>query len=210
MAGTGFEYFARDLKVATAGLEPDEINRETAKFAKKELHRVIAAGQASAQYKRYVNAVHGALEESFQAPGAIVYEFANWPLIVNAVIAELRARSPRRSGEFAATFLVIANGRQVTNYRTIRAADEVIITNAQPYVRKLEAGKRAGRRRIFESTKNAMSRRLANVFSFQMRFLEFGSGIHPLMPYILRGGGRRKDRQAGKPITYPAITVRVI
>jgi hypothetical protein len=52
---TGFEFFERDLRVATAGLEPEAINRAVAAFARQELQRVIADGSASPDYQRYVN-----------------------------------------------------------------------------------------------------------------------------------------------------------
>lgn len=206
---TGFEFFERDLKVATAGMEPDEINRAVAVFAKQELRRVVAEGIAPPDYERYVNGAPGAPEEAYEAPGAIVYEFTNWLLVINAALEELQKRAPRKSGRFAASFIVIAGGRVVTNYRGIPAESEVIITNAQPYVRKAETG-RLGipRRRLFDGTKRAMARRFSGVFRFETRFLNIGSGIHPLIPYKLkRSQGGRKDRQAGMPISYPAIVI---
>ncbi len=69
---TGFEFFERDLAVATAGLSPEMINRAVADFARQEVRRVIAEGIAAAKYDRYVNGVAGAPEEAYRAPGAIV------------------------------------------------------------------------------------------------------------------------------------------
>lgn len=209
---TGFEFFERDLRVATAGMEPEEINKAVAAFARQELRRVIAEGIASPEYERYVNGVHGAPEEAYKAPGSIVYEFTNWPLVIKAAIAELEKRSPRKSGRFAASFIVIVGGRLVQQFRTIPAGAEVIITNAQPYVRKVETG-RLGvpARRVFDGTKRSLARRFSGVFRFETRFLDIGGGVHPLIPYRLRHSqGGRKDRQAGMPITYPAVIINSV
>jgi hypothetical protein len=188
----GFEFFERDLKLATAGLEMEAISKALAAFSKAELARVIADGTASPIYDRYVNGVHNAPEDAVRAPGPIVYEFVNWPLIITTVLAELQKRSPRRSGRFADSFIVIAGGHLVADLSTIPAAAEVIITNFQPYIRKVEGGlSGVKRRRVFDGTKNAMSYRYRDSFSFETRFLNIGGGVHPSIPYILKGGDQR-------------------
>lgn len=229
----GFQFFERGLKLATAGMEPEAIEKALAAFAKQELKRVIGEGIASPTYERYVNGVHNAPEEAVKAPGPIVYEFVNWPLIVTTVLAELQKRSPRRSGRFASSFIVIAGGAVVSNFSAIPAAAEVIITNFQPYIRKVEGGlSGVKRRRVFDGTKSSMAYRYRDSFSFETRFLNIGGGVHPAMPYILKGGtplraaaqnnrssafragratlSRRKDREAGMPITYPSIVINAL
>jgi hypothetical protein len=228
----GLEFFDRELRIATADLEPDAINAALAKFARQELAKANAGG-ASPEYERYVNGRHGAVEETVQAPGPIVYEFINWPLIINAAVEELQKRSPRpRSGRFASSFIVIVGGSVTTDFRSIRLDAEVIITNFQPYVRKVEGGKRLGQKRVFDSTKNSLVRRFGSAFAFQTKFLNIGSGVHPEIPYILKGGGARRraaqnsrssafragreflatrsDRQPGQPISYPSIVINAL
>lgn len=228
---TGFESFDRQLTFATAGIEPENIAKELAKFARAELAKAIAAG-ASPQYERFVNNRPGLPEEAVTVPGSILYVFTNWPLVINAAIAELQKRSPRRSGRFASSFIVIANQHLTTDYSSIPAAAEVIITNFQPYVRRLEAGKRLGQKRIFDTSKNAMSRRFGDLFRFETRYLNIGAGVHPMIPYILKGDGqlqaaaqnnrssafragratlaRRKDTAAGQALTYPSIVINML
>jgi hypothetical protein len=228
---TGFEGFDRQIAFATAGIAPENIAKELALFARAELAKAIAAG-ASPQYERFVNNRPGLPEESVTVPGSILYVFTNWPLVINSVLAELVKRSPRRSGRFASSFIVIANQAVTTNYAAIPADAEVIITNFQPYVRKIEGGKKLGQKRVFDSSKNAVSRRFGAAWRFETRFLNVGAGVHPMMPYILKGDAplqaaaqnarssafragratlaRRKDRQAGQPITYPAILINAL
>jgi hypothetical protein len=210
---TGFEFFERDLRVATAGMEPEAINQAVAAFAKQELRRVIADGSASPRYDRYVNGVQGAPEEAYKAPGAIIYEFTNWPLVINAVLDELKKRGPRpKSGLFNQSYVVIVGGRiAVTDYRKLRSDAEVIILNATPYTRKAETGLLGiPRGRLFQGTARVMASRFKGAFSFVSKFLDVPAGINPMMPYLLKYGQGRKGREAGSPITYPAIIINPV
>ena len=204
----GFEAFDRDLRLATAGLEPAAVNGALAKYARAELAKAIAAG-ASPQYDKFVNGVEGAAEESVRAPGPIVYEFTNWPIVISAAIDELRKRVRSKSGRYAASFIVIVGGRVATDYRTIPSDAEVIIVNAQPYTRRLDTS-RSGARRHFLGAYQALRRRFGEVFSIRNVYLDIKTGVHPLIPYTLKSGGRRKDRQAGMPITYPALVINTL
>jgi len=212
---TGFEFFERDLRVATTGMESDAINRAVAVFAKQEVRRLIAEGAASPRYERYVNGVHGAPEESYRAPGAIVYEFTNWPLVINAALEELKKRGPRpRSGRFDQSYVVVVGGRlPITDYSKIRSDAEVIILNATPYSRKAEVG-RLGipEQRLFKGTARVIASRFNGAFTVTSRFLNVPSGIHPLMPYHLGNRGRSNDRISRKSgvLTYPAIIINPV
>jgi hypothetical protein len=204
-----------------------------AKFARKELARVISEGIASPTYDRFVNGRQGAVEESYQAPGAIVYEFTNWPMVIAAALDELKKRGPGpRSGRFNSSYVVIAGGRAVvTDFTKIRADAEVIITNFQPYVRKAEVGYLGiPEQRLFKGTARVMASRFKGAFRFEAKFLNVRAGIHPKMPYKLKVGAKlrlavqnnrssayRAGRQylsnrnaAGQPITYPSIIINPV
>ncbi|TIP07801.1 hypothetical protein [Mesorhizobium sp.] len=205
----GFEFFERDLKLATAGMEPETISKALAAFSRQELKRVIAEGIASPIYDRYVNGVYNAPEEAVKAPGPIVYEFINWPLVINAALQELIRRSPRRSGRYAGSFVVVVGGRTVvTDYSRLRADAEVIIFNVQPYTRKTETGYNGPGKRHFELSKGALNRRFNGVFRFETKYVDVPGGINPLAPYKLRRTTRR--RAAGTPLTYPAIIINPV
>lgn len=204
--------FERELAVATADMDPEVIRRDFAAFAKQSVADVIASGEASPIYDRYVNGRPNLPEEAVQLPGLIVYEFVNWSLVINAALAELEKRAPRKSGRFASSFIVIVGEQIVTDYSKIQAGREVIITNAQPYVRKVEAGILAPPRNyVFDGTKRAMASRFNGSFSFVTRWLNIAQGVDSRIPYILKGSqGRRKGRQAGDPITYPAVIINMV
>ncbi|MES0168244.1 hypothetical protein NKJ87_20015 [Mesorhizobium sp. M0027] len=195
-------------------MEPEAINKALAAFAKQEVNRVIGEGIASPNYERYVNGVHNAPEETVKAPGPIVYEFVNWPLVIDAAIEELQKRGPRaKSGRFASSYIVIASGRAVvTDYSKIRSDAEIIITNAQPYVRKAEVGFLGiPAQRLFYGTARVMGSRFRGAFTFQSKFLDIRAGLHHLIPYRLkaRRSNDRISRKAGV-LSYPAIIINPV
>jgi hypothetical protein len=212
MANT-FGFFDREIKVATSDLEPAAINAALARFARQSVAEVIANGEASAQYEKYVGGRQGAAEESVRIPEVILYEFLNWRVVIEATIEELKRRGPRsKSGRFAASYIVIVAGSVTTDFDNIPSKSEVQISNSQPYVRKAEAGLLGiPRRRLFDGTKGVMARRFGGKggpFRFETKFLYLSSGIAPNVPYVLKGSqGRRKGRQSGDALTYPAIIV---
>lgn len=224
-----FETFERDLRLATAGLDPAEINKKLAAFARSELAAVIASGQGNNRYDRFVNGRPGVAEESVQAPGPILYVFNWWQDVITAAVAELQKRSPRKSGRFVGSFIVLVGEKLVTDYATIPGNAEVIITNAQPYVRKLEAA-RKGSKRVFDGARLGLSRQFGNSYRVESRYLSIATGVHPMIPYILKGEynrlraarianpagfagqsfPKRKDMEAGQPITYPALIINAL
>lgn len=204
---TGFEGFDRQITLATAGLEPAAINSMLAKFARQELGKAIAAG-ASKQYDKFVNGREGAPEESVRAPGPIVYEFVNWPLIINAALAELQKRGPRaKSGLFSRSYVVIVGGRvAVTDFSKIRPDAEVIILNTAPYTRKAEVGKLGiAAQRLFKGTSRVMNTRFKGAFTFESKFVNVPAGINPRAPYTIKRG-----KLAGQHLTYPAILINAV
>jgi hypothetical protein len=234
----GLDFFDRELKLATADLEPAAIKVALAAFARESLAELISSGQASPRYDRYVNGRLGAAEETVELPGPIIYEFSLWEPVITFALDALQKASPRKSGRFAASFIVLANQKVVTDYDSIGPEDEVIITNFQPYIRKVEGGQLGTARfAVFDGTKRALARvfggaRNSAAFSFETQWLNVSSGVHAGMPYILRRGeklraakqnnrssafragketlSRRKSREPGQPITYPAIVINQV
>ncbi|TPJ60826.1 hypothetical protein [Mesorhizobium sp. B2-6-1] len=203
-----FATFERDLKVATAGLEPAAINAAVAKFAREEIARVVASGEGSPNFDRYVNGRAGAAEESVQAPGPILYVFNWWADIITAALEELVKRSPRKSGRYARSFLVVVGGRTVvTDFTKLRGDAEVIIFNPQPYTRRIETGSMSLSvpARHFETARGALRRRFGNSYRVEMKFVEVPSGISTMAPYRLRTGER-----AGAMLTYPALVMNAL
>jgi len=212
-----FAQFDQEIRMASVGFESADINRALADFARGELRKAQAAG-ASRVYQLYVNGRPAASEYDVVAPGPIVYQFSLWNEIVTFALGELQRRSPVRSGRFRNSFIVLVGGKMIDPTKDFPADAEVIITNFQPYLRKAEAGLLGTKRfAIFDGTKRALARRfgnegrLASGYLFETKWLSIAAGVHPEIPYILRRSqGRRKDRQAGMPITYPAVVMNMV
>ena len=210
------ETFDRDIKVATEGLSQAAVAAELAAFAKEELRKAIASGEASAIYDRYVNGVLDAPEESVIPPGPILYVFGYWSLIIRTALEELRRRVPVKTGRYAGGFIVLANGVPVQKYADVPSDAEVVIFNARPYTRKMEVGANTTGKRHFANASQAVNRKFRGTAVSQLIFLNVQSGIHADVPYILRGSRSRsarrvrKDRQPGMPITYPALVLNMV
>jgi hypothetical protein len=229
----GFETFERDLKLASAGLTGAAFEAELARFAKSELQRVIRSGEGSPIYETYVNGRRGVAEEAVIAPGPILYVFANWPLIIRTALAELVKRVPVKSGRYASGFVVLADGKIVRNYADITPRQVVTIFNVQPYTRKMEVGANRGGKHHFRKVRQAMFRRFGQqMFDLENSYISPPAGIHPLVPYTLKGRSRliraattnlssayragrttlapRKATSAGQKLTYPSLVFRMI
>lgn len=192
-----FETFDRDIRVATEGLSQEAISAELARFARAELAAVVASGEGSPSYDRFVNGREGVSEDQVEAPGPILYRFSWWAEVIATALGELVKLSPRRSGRYAGSFVVIADGQVAHPGEAIGLGSEVIITNAQPYVRKVEQGHWVSTPpKMFENAGRRVRAAYSGMLLVQTMFLRIPAGIHPLIPYILRGAQRSASRRA--------------
>lgn len=195
--------FERELRIATAGLEPQAIAKLLAQTARKALAEAQAEGSAPERYVRVVNGRIGAPEDSVIPPGPIVYEFAWLSEVATYALAFARERSPVRSGRYKRSWFVMVNGTATRALDAIPSGAEVILTNDQPYSRKIEVGAMKMRvpPGVVEDTRQAVMRRFGNIVTAQRRFINLAGA------YTLRQDGGRKDRAAGKQLTYPALVL---
>jgi hypothetical protein len=236
-----FADFGREMRTISfrPGTRGGEIvAAELATFARAELARVIQSGEGSPRYGLFVNGREAVTELDVEVPGSIVYVFSWWNEVITAALTELIKRSPRKSGRYASSFIVMANGTLVMPGGEIPDGAEIVIANAQPYTRKVEVGamKMSVPPRHFEGARRVMVRRFGGDggFGFRVEFLHLASGIHPLVPYRLKGEyarrrnswldlvatgrarhgmksfPRRRDREPGQQITYPSLVIRLL
>lgn len=195
--------FERELKIATAGLEPDAIRALLAKTAKEALSEAQRSGDAPANFRRFVNGREGVSEEQVNPPGPIVYEFSWLPEITEYGLAFWKERAPKESGDYARSVIVLVNGRQTSNFTAIAPDAEVVIVATVPYARKVEVGAMKMRvpPGIAQDTRQAILRRFGNVVQAEVRFINLAGG------YVLRRNHGRAGRRAGQEVTYPAVIV---
>jgi hypothetical protein len=82
---------------------------------------------------------------------------------------------------------------------------EIVITNDQPYARKIQVGamKMSVPPGIYEDARQFVQRNFGQMVAVQLRFVQLAGG------YVLKRSGGRKDRAAGQPIAYPALVINL-
>lgn len=211
-----FEAFARDLQLATADLAPEAISRELARFARSSLADVVAAGEASTIYTKYVNGREGAEEETVVPPGPIVYDFSYWQPILAFTLAELEKRSPRKTGAYIASHVVMVGSQAIRPDAQIAAGEEVSVVATVPYARKIESGfqRVSTGDAVFQDVRRKVQSQFGRAVDVKFRMVYIPNG------YILKGHFRRgykefarrklqSDTQAGARMTYPAIVMNM-
>jgi hypothetical protein len=203
--------FARELKVATAGLEPQAIATLLAKSARAILAESQAARQFPQNYVKSVNGKIGAREESVVPPGPIVYTAVWWSEIVTYGLAFAEERSPVRSGRFKSSWFAMSNGTQVLDYESIPITAEVIITNDQPYSRKIEVGHQRVNvpPGVVLDLVSALRRKFGELVIVQRRFINLQGAYRLKTEGSRRSQIRRRSRRGvvGRVLTYPAAVI---
>jgi hypothetical protein len=202
----------RRLVMATAGMTHDAIGKELARFARASLAEVIDRGEGSPIYDKFVNGREGAQEESVVPPGPIVYLFNWWRDIVEFGLETLRNRSPVKSGRYKDSWFCMVNEQHTTDFDVIPAQAKVILTNNQPYSRKIEVGfmEMSVPPGVVEDARKVVMRRFGNLIKVRASMIHLPNG------YVLKGvfqrGIRpnsrkklRRDTQAGALMTYPSL-----
>lgn len=195
--------FERDLKVATAGLEPEAISKLLAKTAREALASAQTAGEFPRIFTRSVNNRLGAAEETVVPPGPIVYSAIWWPEVLTYGVAFAQARSPVKSGRYRRSWFVMSNGSEARDYDDVPPNAEVIITNDQPYSRKIEVGhqKVSVPPGIVEDLVSALRRKFGDLLNVRRTFINLQGA------YRLRSSSGHAARQTGRTITYPAAVL---
>lgn len=193
-------------------LSPAAQSAVLAGVARKGRDELIRRGEAPTSYRTFVDGREGAREEAVRPDGTIVYRFNLLPAAVGFALALCVARSPVRSGRYRKSWFVMVNGRRWTGDMDAIPADAtVFVTNDQPYSRKIDTGamKLKVPPGIVEAARQAVQRQYPFIRAERDFLLLPGDGKRG--GYVLRthGGSRRKDRQAGQRLTYPALVLRV-
>jgi hypothetical protein len=204
----------RQLELATESILPENIAKELAAFAKTSLREVISSGEGSDRYERYVNGNLDAPEESVVPPGPIVYLFHWWPEVIEFALKTLSDRSPQKSGRYKKSWFAMVNNAVVTDYTSIPIGAQVMLTNDQPYSRKIEVGhmRMSVEPGVAKDSRRTVMSRFGNTVEVKATMITLPNG------YILKGrfkrGFRRtarpklrKDTMAGAQMTYPALSL---
>ncbi|MEE8658852.1 DUF2272 domain-containing protein [Acetobacteraceae bacterium EV16G] len=212
-----------------------DIGRDIAAYCRADRDSLIASGRASRHFDRLVDWSLSKPEEAVDLQnGRIIYSFRQLADAVRWGLEELKRCSPLHSGAYRKSWTLYIDGTPyVGNIDDISDGSEVWIVNTMPYARKIEVG---GQRvsippRVTDRVARAVKRRFGGVTVWSA-FKDISDGTDArggYLPYILRGRGvasgitwsrktgwtrlhrpyrtRRKDRQAGQPMRYPALVL---
>jgi hypothetical protein len=208
-------------------LSSADAHQRVGAFARARVAELISNGTGSPVFRRFVDNVEGAPEEAVRLDGGqIVYVWSKIALAAAYALSLAVERSPVHSGDYKrAWFLVVDNVPWTDDIARIPAGSVVILTNKEPYHRKIDTG---GQRTsvpplITEDVRQAVQRRFP-ALRVQRLFVNLPGGAN----YRLRGQGResglsynkktatwtrkhaprpsrRSDRQAGALLSYPAV-----
>jgi hypothetical protein len=225
----GTAAFERIINLQLQKLQPPKFQKEHARIAKQVLANGLAKRTDTPEVVRFVDGQKGAPEESVRYGGVIRYELQSLARIAQWALARARELSPVESGAYKEAWFVMAGGA-VVSAEAIPNGVELVLTNDQPYHRKLEmtvnqpGGNRTSARLppgIVERVRQELFREFGRTFVAEIKFIQLQGG------YVLKGRQRlvkakqdgrssafragrrhlagRKDTAAGQQMTYPAL-----
>lgn len=206
-------------------LSPAARSKHLAAFARRELRNLIQSGRASDAYTRVVDGRRDVSEDAVRGDGrgVITYYFSYTTEATMFAIAYLQRRSPVRSGRFRRGFIVSVNGRMIPagsfNPRSAPSDAEIIITNTEPYNRKVDVQQVGGRTlhfnvppKMYEDCARAVNRRFGNTIRATRYYDIDFSGKYRLRARQVRKSGRyagRVVRAKGDYVQSPGLIIAI-
>lgn len=199
---TRVEAVDRDIDVILReDLSPQARSQALAKFADETIadasrqNRQILGREASKTI--YVDGRQGAPLGSVRPDGEIIAEFDLFTDTLAWIGDQLERHSPRRSGRYAKSHDLFADGTLVEIGRQVPLAEEYVFINTLPYARKIEMGQSSqAPDGVYQAVATLARRRFGNIarVAFSYRTALAGSIVM----------GHAGNKSAGR---YPAIVV---
>ncbi|MCE0743332.1 hypothetical protein LWC05_05430 [Acetobacter sicerae] len=202
--------FQRDVKLLVQqNMTEAALAANLAEAAIRLRAEAISSGNAPDSWIRYVDGVRDRPENAVRPDGTILYHFNYLPEATIFAIQQALQKSPVKTGQYRRAWLVVVNGRIWSgDLGRIPPGSEVMVLNPEPYSRKLDTGAiRSSAKGIIEAVRRTVNRRFPTLTA-QRKFMNIPAGMIPGAPWILkRSQSRSRDRQAGQPVTYPALVI---
>lgn len=199
-------------------LQLDKYSPEQARLKHIEIARAglgaFLAGQSTRPDVRIETDGHAASSENEVRPfGIITYRFQRMGEVAAFALTQARALSPVDSGAYRNAWFFLVDGAEV-GMDAIASAKSFILTNDQPYARKIHVGAKGFERYvppgIVEKVRQLVIKKYGTIVVTNLEFitLEGGYVLRKGLRHIHKGrryGGIRSDAQAGSELTYPAL-----
>lgn len=197
--------FERVITLQLERFSPEEAKRRHISVARRGLATFMARQAAKPGVVLEVDGHPATSEDEVKPFGVIVYRFTRIREIALFALAKAIEISPVLTGRYKRSWFTMVGHQQVAPDQ-IPEGVEVVITNDQPYARKIHVGAKGFKRYvppgIVEKVRQMTIRKYGNLVDVEIQFLTLQGG------YILKKSqGSGKDRQPGAPLTYPALVI---
>lgn len=179
--------------------------KRVADIARARNAAIMVSDPRPSAVTRIVDGVVGALED--QVRQQIIYRYLRLDQVINFALALVKGLSPVRSGLYRDSWFALIDGERANDFRTVGVNSQIMITNDQPYSRKIDIGhmKLSVPPHIVESAAPLINARFGNIAKAQPRFIVLPNG------YVLKDHSRdrvtKRRPGAGASMTYPAIQI---
>lgn len=213
-----FAQFAERVAVSSRGLTAEQTEALLEATARREKSRILGEQTARAGIapttETIVDRVRGAPIEAATERSTILIEFGYLREIAQWIIDWLASKAGKRSGAYARDFVLIVGNTAAPITAINHDTREFTVINTRPYARRLEVGliktgprrgqpfARLQERYFVKSIVVHGNARWGNMAKLFHRMLPIEGGYR-----IKRAQGKRRDRQAGAEMLYPAIRV---
>lgn len=195
------DIFERELQVATVGRLTGEEHRklfvEIAEDGRdKEITRQRSRRGVTPAVETTVDGIRGAQPKAVKLGGRIRFDFLYWAEIAEFALQTLRDFSPVESGAYRNAHFVMAGGAQVDPSAIPAETAELIVTNDEPYARKIQIGamKMSVPPRIYDRARSAINAKYGKLFKIDVTF------VNLVGAYVLK-----KKRGT---LRYPALSIK--
>ncbi|BBK37690.1 hypothetical protein STAQ_27680 [Allostella sp. ATCC 35155] len=215
MARSAFESV---IQVQVAKYGPDAAKRHHIAVARRGLADYLARQDARPDYSIETDGRPAASELSVQPYGIITYRFRRMREVAAFALAEAIRLSPHRSGRYKRSWFAMVDGAEVDVDAIRQDAGLVLITNDQPYSRKINVGAKGFEKYanpgIVERVRQLVRRRYGTIVAPEIEYLTL-EGAYRLKRDLFRRnkrgeryGSARRDALAGSDLRYPAIALK--
>lgn len=215
MIRTKIEASDRDLRVVLAAdLSPEKRSEALAGFAQQALRETQDVNRKALgeepSYETFVDGVRGAPLRQVKPDGTIIFKFDLVDDALSWIGTELVKASPVKTGKFADSHIVLADGHLVEAGSPLPPADEYAFVNTQPYARKIERGlSPQAPEGVFEAVAVMAARRFGNIgrVRFGYRSITTGGIASWAAGTTMLSGNRRGNKRQDWLTRQPAVIV---
>lgn len=199
--------FVQVIELALQQFSPEEAKKRHIRIARNVLANYLASQSVKPQVTIQVDHHPASSEDQVQPYGLISYRFARSFEIAQYALDQARALSPVESGRFKASWFCMVDMIEVAP-TDIPANKTIMITNDQPYLRKIHQGSKGFERYvppgIVEKVRLQVLKRYKKIVTAEVQFITLQGG------YVMKREHKRADRTKGMPMTYPTLVVTPI